>query len=190
MTDLGPPQLLVRVYPKDQTGRFDEVKKSNPDVLFPAIPWEPAWQTPRLEDAPLLTNMLRHAAAGINVASTVSLELCMFDKPVINVGYNPPSVNVTELDYARYYKFDHYRKVVESGAVSVARSEAELCTMLRRALTEPALHRSKRSALMKTMFGDTLDGYAGLRVADRLIKLAQLGSSLPTRSREVEFEVS
>jgi hypothetical protein len=178
MTDLGPPQLLVRVYPKDQTNRFEEIKHSNPDVLFPAIPWEPAWQTPRLEDAPLLKNMLRHAAAGINVASTISLELCMFDKPVINVGYNPPSVAAGELEYARYYKFDHYRKVVESGAVSVARSEDELRKLLRRVLIQPELQHSERRALIEKMFGDTLDGYSGLRVADRLIKLARIGTPL------------
>lgn len=172
MTDLGSPQLLVRVYPKDLTGRFESVKRANPDILFPTIPWEPAWLTPRPEDTPLLTNMLRHAAAGINVASTVSLELCMFDKPVINVGYNPPGVDTDELEYSRYYKFDHYSKVVKSGAVSVAASEDELRKMLRRALTNPEVDRSERRALIKTMFGGTLDGYSGLRVADRLMKLA------------------
>jgi hypothetical protein len=122
--------------------------------------------------------MLRHAAAGINVASTISLELCMFDKPVINVGYNPPSVAAGELEYARYYKFDHYRKVVESGAVSVARSEDELRKLLRRVLIQPELQHSERRALIEKMFGDTLDGYSGLRVADRLIKLARIGTPL------------
>jgi hypothetical protein len=175
MTDLGPPQLLVRVYPKDLTGRFDQLKPDHPDILFPHIPWEAAWLTPRQEDTPLWTNMLRHAAVGINVASTVSLELCMFDKPVINVGYNPPGVSAAELEYSRYYKFDHYRKVVESGAVQVSSSEEELRAMLRRALAEPASGSAERKALIKDMFGDTLDGYSGLRVADRLMQLARNG---------------
>jgi hypothetical protein len=186
MTDLGPPQLLVRVYPKDQTGRFDQVKLSNPDVLFPTIPWETAWQTPRIEDAPLLTNMLRHAAAGINVASTVSLELCMFDKPVINVGYNPTGVETKEVDYSRYYKFDHYEKVVESGAVRVAVSKDDLQQMLRAALIDPEAHRLQRRGLVKSMFGDTLDGYSNLRIADRLIKL----SGVMGRKRETEFSIA
>jgi hypothetical protein len=181
MTNLGPPQLLVRVYPKDQSGRFEEVKQQNPDVLFPRIPWEPAWLTPRPEDTPLLTNMLRHASAGINVASTVSLELCMFDKPVINVGYNPAGVGAEELEYSRYYRFDHYRKVVESGAVCVAASEDELRGMLRRALLEPQTQSAARRDLIKTMFGDTLDGYSGLRVADRLMKLARAGGEYARR---------
>ena len=187
MTDLGSPQLLVRVYPKDQTGRFEQVRRENPDVLFPAIPWEAAWLTPRFEDAHLLTNMLRHASVGVNVASTVSLELCMFDKPVVNVGYNPSGVDIGELDYSRYYKFDHYRKVVESGAVSVAGSADELRSMLRLSLTQPEVRRSQRRALVKSMFGDTLDGYSGLRVADRLVKLAGARTTLQTRSGEREF---
>lgn len=188
MTDLGPPQLLVRVYPKDQTGRFDELKRANPDILFPEIPWEAAWLTPRFEDAHLLTNMLRHAALGVNVASTVSLELCMFDKPVVNVGYNPPGVDVNELNYSRYYKFDHYRTVVESGAVKVALSEEDLRNLLRRALVEPDADRAKRRALMRSMFGGTLDGYSGLRVADRLLKLA--ASRVPLQAKQGEREVA
>jgi len=187
MTDLGSPQLLVRVYPKDQTGRFEEVRRRNVDVLFPAIPWEPAWLTPCPEDAHLLTNMLRHAAVGANVASTMSLELCMFDKPVVNVAYNPPGVDVRELDYSRYYKFDHYRKVVESGAVSVAESEDELRSMLRRALAQPEVGSSHRRSLIKNMFGDTLDGYSGLRVADRLIRLAGDGITVEAKSTERAF---
>jgi len=190
MSDLGSPQLMVRVYPKDQTGRFEQVRRSNPDVLFPTIPWEPNWQTPRPEDSPLLTNMLKHVAAGINVASTVSLELCMFDKPVINVGYNPAGVDIKELDYSRYYKFDHYRKVVSSGAVSVARSESELQMMLRRALVEPDAGRLERQSLIRSMFGDTLDGYSGLRVADRLIRLAAIGNTLRQPDQKVEFSTT
>jgi hypothetical protein len=173
MTDLGSPQLLVRVYPKDLTGRFEQTKRRNPHILFPDIPWEPSWLTPKIEDAYLLTNTLRHVAVGINVASTVSLELCMFDKPVINVGYNPPGVDVSPVDYGRYYDFDHYRPVVESGAVMVAGSESEMRRMLRKALIEPQVDSNKRRALVKKMFGNALDGYSGVRVAGSLLQLAR-----------------
>ena len=172
MTDLNAPQLLVRIYAKDLTGRFEGLKKRRPDILFPEVPWEPAWLTPKFEDAYLLTNTLRHAAVGINVASTVSLELCMFDKPVINVGYNPEGVEASLVDYARYYHFDHYRPVVESGAVAVAGSEKEMKDMLRRALTEPQRDSVERRGLIEKMFGQTLDGRSGVRIAEQLIKLA------------------
>jgi hypothetical protein len=163
-----PPQLLVRVYAKDRTGRFAALKERRPDILFPPVPWEPAHLTPLPEDGRLLTNTLLHAAVGINVASTVSLELCMFDKPVINVGYNPPGGGRVPVDFIRYYDYDHYRPVVQSGAVELARSEEELEAMLRRALAWPARLKSERRALVNAFFGDTLDGGAAHRVAATL----------------------
>lgn len=171
MTDLGPPQLLVRVYPKDQTGRFEDVKQRRADILFPEIPWEPAWQTPKPQDCYLLTNTLRHAAVGINVASTVSLELCMFDKPVINVAYNPPNIDSHPVDFRRYYEFDHYRPVVERGAVMLARSPQHMERMIRRALCAPQTHDRNGRRLVEEMFGNTLDGQSGKRVAQSLLEL-------------------
>lgn len=172
MNDFGPPQLLVRVYAKDRTGRFEDLKRARPDIIFPEVPWEPTWLTPKIEDTALLTNTLRHAALGINVASTISLELCMFDKPVINVAYNPPGVNVAPLDYQQPYSFDHYRPVVASGAVTLARSETEMAALLGRALLRPGEHRANRQRLLGAMFDGTLDGRCANRVADALVRLS------------------
>ncbi|MDX6711810.1 MAG: hypothetical protein QOH96_2826, partial [Blastocatellia bacterium] len=131
------------------------------------------WLTPQFEDSYLLTNTLRHSAVGINVASTISLELCMFDKPVVNVGYNPSTVDRRELDYARYYDFDHYRPLVDAGAVAVAKTEKELLEMLRRALVAPQADSFQRQKVVEGMFADTLDGRVATRVAHRLLELAQ-----------------
>lgn len=166
------PQLLVRVYPKDLTGRFDELKKRRADILFPKIDWEEAWLTPKIEDSYALVNTLRHSALGINVASTISLELCMFDKPVINVGYNPKSVDPKTLEYADYYKFDHYNPVVESGAVEVAWSAGQMRDLIKKALNEPQRRAVERGALIEKMFGNTLDGNSAKRVAQVLLEIA------------------
>ena len=179
MTEFGPPQLLVRVYPKDRTGRFEHLKQKYPDILFPEVPWEEAWLTPKAEDGFLLTNTLQHAAVGINIASTISLELCMFDKPVINVGYNPAETDIDEVDYARYYKFDHYRPVVASGAVEVASSEEELRRMLLAALLHPERRSSERKSLLRRFFDNSLDGWSSTRVAyvlDMLASRTRLGT--------------
>lgn len=173
MTNLGRPQLLVRLYPKDRTPqRFDEVRHRNPDILFPEIPWNTNFYTPKFEDSPLLTNTLRHCSLGINVASTVSLELCMFDKPVINVGYNPP-VDIHPKNYALYYSFDHYKPVVDSGAVRVAWSMAEMQNLLAEGFSNPHKDSSNRRALLAKMFGNTLDGLSSQRVAQALQSLAE-----------------
>ncbi len=166
------PQLLVRVSPKDRTGRFDELKREARDILFPEVPWEASWLTPKPDDAYLLVNSLRHAAAGINVGSTISLELCMFDKPVINVGYNPVGIDITPVDIPRYYGFDHYRPIVESGAVMLANSESEMRELLIKALNDPAADSNKRRKLITSMFDGTLDGKSGQRVVERLLDIA------------------
>jgi hypothetical protein len=171
MDDLGSPQLLVRVYPKDLTGRFDELKRRRKDILFPSIPWEPVFLTPKYEDLYLLTNTIRHCAAGVNIASTISLELCMFDKPVINVGYDPPGMDIHPISFARYYQFDHYKPVVDSGAVEVVYSERDMISRLRLALTHPEQASDQRRAFLRKMFAETLDGRSGSRVSRVLLDL-------------------
>jgi CDP-glycerol glycerophosphotransferase (TagB/SpsB family) len=96
----------------------------------------------------------------------------MFDKPVINVGYNPPSVDPGVISYRRYYDFDHYRPLVASGAVYLAESESQLREQLRAALAEPKQRSAERRALIEDMFGKTLDGHSGSRVIKHLLGLA------------------
>lgn len=177
MTDLGSPQLLVRVYPKDRTGRFDELKARRPDILFPESRWVEGWLTPTEDDNSMLTNTLRHVAAGVNVASTISLELCMFDKPVINVAYNPPGMSTVRVPYARYYEYDHYRPLVTSGAVELASTAGQMRVLLRQALTNPSCRSRERKTLVQRMFGDTLDGRSNERVARALSTLASRDSA-------------
>lgn len=166
------PQLLVRVYPKDLTQRFEQLKKRRPDILFQKTAWEESWLTPRFEDSFALINALRHCALGINVASTVSLELCMFDKPVINVGYNPPSISPKVLRYADYYEFDHYKPLVESGAVELAKTVRQMRDLIEQNLADPARRQAARETLINRMFGDSLDGKSAVRVAQSLLEIS------------------
>lgn len=172
----GRPQLVLRVYAKDLTGRFEDLRQRRPDIIFADPLWEPAWLTPKYEDSFTLINALRHCSLGINVASTVSLELCMFDKPVVNVGYNPPSVPTQELSYADYYEFDHYKPVVESGAVNVAWSIGEMRELIISSLSNPEQYKNERKKLIDHMFGSTLDGMSAHRVAQALLKISKTES--------------
>lgn len=167
------PQLVLRVYAKDLTGRFDGLRKRRTDIVFAEPSWDPNWFTPTREDAATLVNALRHCAVGINVASTVSLELCMFDKPVINVGYNPASVSKNVMSYADYYEFDHYKPVVDSGAVQVAYSADQMEELLNEAFVQPAKFTKERRSLINKMFGETLDGSSATRVANVLLEFCK-----------------
>lgn len=184
MTEFGPPQLLVRILPKGPQGHFDDLRRRRKDILCPPIFWEPSWLTPTLEDTLLLTNTLRQTAVGINIASTISLELCMFDKPVINVGFPPPHLNpAKEFDYTRYYDFEHYQPIVASGAIELARSEDDLRRKIINALQHPEERAPQRAALLRSFFGDSLDGRSSSRVARTLFEIASQSSATRTAKR-------
>ncbi|MDQ3071898.1 MAG: hypothetical protein M3Q97_01350 [Bacteroidota bacterium] len=167
------PQLVVRVYPKDNTNRFVPLRNRRPDISFPDIPWEVNWLTPLMEDLELWTNMLQHCEVGINIASTVSLELCMFNKPVINVSYNPRGMDIYPADFTMYYDWDHYKPIVDSKALYIATSEEQMAEYIKLALNDPDDRKIERENLINNFFGDTLDGKAFLRIAEVLKELAE-----------------
>ncbi len=168
------PQLLVRTYIKGTSAEMESLAaRKLEDVVFPQVLWTKRWLTPLYDDLAVYAGMLRHASLGINVASTVSLELLLHNKPVINLGFDPPGSNLPHsMRYERHLTFDHYRPVADSGAVMVARSEQELESMVRRGLEEPATQGPQTEILLKDMFGDMLDGRSGRRVATTLLDLA------------------
>jgi hypothetical protein len=167
------PQLIVRTYVK---GTSPEMKalanRGLPGVVFPPILWEENWFTPLYEDLTIYTSLLRHASMGINAASTVTLELLMHNKPVINLGFDPPGSKLPHLlRFERHIKFDHFQPVAESGATMVARSASDMREMLYRGLTSPEENSTNRKRFTQQMFDSTLDGCSGERVAQRLLAL-------------------
>jgi hypothetical protein len=174
--DISPkPQLVVRTYTKGTSSEMKALaQKKIPAVVFPPVQWQEKWFTPMLEDVSIYTSLLRHCCLGINAASTVSLELLMHDKPVINLGFDPPESNLPYyLRWIRHIKFDHYYPVAQSGAVMVAYSESEMRALLLKGLTQPQDDSQKRQGYIKNMFKGFLDGNSGLRVAEKLIQIAR-----------------
>jgi len=39
--------VVSKVYPKDISRRFKELKQVRQDIIFPEIPWERNWFTPK-----------------------------------------------------------------------------------------------------------------------------------------------
>lgn len=170
------PQLVVRTYVK---GTSDEMKalarRGLPETVFPKVEWSERWQTPELADLTTWTSLLQHCALGINAASTVSLELMLFNKPIINLRYDPPGSNLPWcLGYERHILFDHYKPVAESGATMVAESTDDMARFLRRGLVEPEADAGARKSFIDQFFGGLLDGKAGIRVAEVLLERARL----------------
>jgi hypothetical protein len=67
-----------------------------------------------------------------------------------------------------YTRYDHYRTVVETGAVRMARSPGELLAHVTAYLREPELERDARRRLVELWCGP-FDGQSGRRLAAALL---------------------
>ena len=108
----------------------------------------------------------------VNVASTISIEACIFDTPVVNInfdGADEPYVRSAR----RYYSFTHYVNITNRGAVRVATSPGEMVAMVARYLADPTLDAAGRRQVVADQCQFT-DG----RSAERVIQcvLDELGA--------------
>lgn len=172
------PQLLVRTYIKGNSPEMlalGEEMRNHPDVVFPPILWDKQWVMPLHEDLFVYTNLLRHCMLGINGASTVTLELMMMGKPIINLAFEPPDSHLPHyMRFSRHIDYEHYRPVAASKGVMVARSLDDLKSMILRGIEQPNADQLAQQRFLETFFGNTLDGKSGQRVAHELLRLAQI----------------
>jgi hypothetical protein len=81
-----------------------------------------------------------------------------------------------------YYKFEHYRPVVDLGAARFARSSDELAAHVNAYLDDPALDREGRRRFVQLEIDGPV-GQAGMRITDALATVAGSHSAwVPTAS--------
>ncbi|HEX5715280.1 MAG TPA: hypothetical protein VF179_03925, partial [Thermoanaerobaculia bacterium] len=86
------PQLLIRLHPGDAGGRFLDLPRSKSVRLH--VPGAPgsgrlAAYCPTPEDNRELVSSVAHADVVVNLASTITLEAALLDRPVVNLAYDP-----------------------------------------------------------------------------------------------------
>lgn len=170
------PQLLVRLHPKDDGRRYGEFRTRYPEVLF-TTPGERSggdlrrWK-PELEDVRLLVNTVRHGDVHVNVASTMTIDAAVLDRPVVNIAYDLRGPGERPAWGINGYDFTHYAPIMKTGGVRLARSPAELTAHLNDYLEEPCLDRDGRRRVVGLVCGK-VDGRAGERVAEKLLDLVE-----------------
>lgn len=174
----GRPQILFRPSPADEGSRFDRVREAYPELIYARPRWRYApdsnWASnmPTQEDVQLLVNLVRHADVGVNMASTMTMDFAVFDKPVVNVAYwSDDPLNLKTAPWLKFYAFEHYRPVVELGATRVATSADDLARHVNEALADPGACARGRQALLELEM-DYEPGGAGRRQAEALCSIA------------------
>lgn len=183
------PQLILRVYPKDHSGRFEPLRRLE-NIVFQDPLWNKALLLPSLDAKYILKQTLKNVDMGINIASTITLELLMFNKKVLNIAFTPvrnsdddiesevgdienemysakQRAMVSFKDNAKWYEYDHYKDVAESGCIMICWDENNLNTDIRNAFAFEPSEQNKRK-IMDKKFSGTLDGEGIVRIAESL----------------------
>lgn len=161
-------QVLARAHPKDGGDRWTALQQQLPElrVSIPNQRGDVAAWIPDDTSVRDLVSSVRHADVHVNAASTMSIDACVVNRPVVNVAFDPVDAYRSTL-IGQYYRLAHYRPVVEMNAAVVARSMAELVAAVREALERPELRREGRAALVDLQIGRA-DGRAATRAGEAL----------------------
>ncbi|HUQ88873.1 MAG TPA: CDP-glycerol glycerophosphotransferase family protein [Vicinamibacterales bacterium] len=172
-------QVLVRLHPRDEFDAYKEFANT-PHVIIE----KPFRDTVKVADGLAIDVMpenqkhlgdtLHHADVVVNVASTISIEACIFDTPVVNINFDGRDVSPYVKSARRYYSFTHYVNITSRGAVRVATSPEELVREVAAYLADPSRDSSGRKQVVLDQCQFT-DG----RSAERVVRLVldELGAA-------------
>lgn len=166
----GDPSILVRIHPNDRLDLYAEW------MNLPGVCIERAGRQTKPDsaggqkiemdenDKVNLTATLKYADVVLNFASTVIMEACIFDRPVINIAFP---------DYRRIvYQYEYNKYLVDTGAVRLANSPEELAAVINMYLSKPDTDRENRAKLLDE-FIPFRDGKTWERTVEFISKIAE-----------------
>lgn len=167
--ELGKVQMLVRPHPMHDKGELKTFfQKYEPQVRLQESADSDKRLNERTQDEKQIVewiNTFRHADVVVNLSSTVTVDAAIFDKPVINLDYDPqPGQTDQELIKEINHKWNHFKPIAESGGVWLVNNTDEMVHAIKTYLKNPELHKAKRRWIAEYVCG-YLDGKCGERIA-------------------------
>ncbi|WP_073370232.1 CDP-glycerol glycerophosphotransferase family protein [Flavobacterium fluvii] len=158
-------QLVVRTSPAEDHSRFKTIREEFTEIKWNVPKWvltrenhAETWsqRVPSEEDIKDLRSLLEYVDLNINMCSTMSLDFMLFDKPVINTVFGNPENGM--YNDQRFLNFDHFKKVVDSKSVTIAKNETELINQINDALNNPKERTAERKAMIDLQVSESLEG--------------------------------
>jgi CDP-Glycerol:Poly(glycerophosphate) glycerophosphotransferase len=175
---LGVPcQLWVRLHPQAVSGPYKvpaepyrKLASKRVKIEFPPVrDSNLSWDLPT-DDIEHLVRLLRDADTVINMASTLSIDAAILDRPVVSIAFDPSGDLPYEKSVRRYYDYTHMSHVVRAGAVQLAKSPDDLRDKIIAYLKHPEWDREGRRRIVEQQFG-RVDGQAARRVAEQVMAM-------------------
>ncbi len=160
---IGDPNILVRIHPNDSYALYEEFRNT------PGLHVERAGRQTRSDSAGgqkiemneadflNLTETLKYADVVLNFASTIIIEACLFDVPVINIAF-PDWRGIV-------YQYEYNKDLIDTGGVAMAWSPDELAERINAYLSEPSRDQAGRAKVVSE-YTPFRDGCAYKRVVD------------------------
>jgi hypothetical protein len=177
-----PCSLVIRPHPQTMLGLYAQ----KPEALArlrtlagrrvaldvpPVLSEELAWDLPK-SDMLRLASLLHGSAMCLNANSTLCLDACMLDRPVIDVAFDGWETLPYRRSARRGLDYIHMAKLLALGGIRVARSFAELESHIDAYLKNPALDQEGRALSVARECG-VHDGRAAERTAAVLAQLSR-----------------
>lgn len=165
---LANAQVLVRLHPRDDVDAYREFAGVSHVIIE-----KPFRNSVKVADGLAVDVMpehqrhlgdtLCHADVVVNVASTITIEACIFDTPTVNISFDGPEPEPFVRSAARYYRFTHYVNITNRNAVRVAKSTGEMVAEVAAYLGDPARDAEGRKQVVLDQCQFT-DGRSATRV--------------------------
>lgn len=162
-------QWVIRIHPMDHFKRWESFNKENPNIII-SHPWNREdnlsyWGTPSKDEIALLSNTLRYAVATVTVASTVALDSCVTNTPIICVGFHPNKDSAEDHYYHDVHFSHHYEPIVLSEAVSYVQNIEEFVEAMTMAVENPN-KKIKAREVLKSQICGIVDGKSANRISE------------------------
>lgn len=158
-------QLLVRTSPAEDDSRFKAIRDEFPEIIWNVPKWiltrenhQESWsqRIPSQEDIIDLRSILENSDLSINMCSTMSLDFMLFDKPVINTVFG--NLENGLYNDQRFLNYNHYKKVIDGNAVTIAKDKIELIDQINQTFGNPNEREKDRKAMINLQIGENLQG--------------------------------
>ena len=128
-----------------------------------------------LEDGELFFSIMRHSGAVIGIYTTALLEAAALGRPLLITMFDGHARRPFGRSVRRFALREHFKQVLESGAVRMVNNFSELLSALKEYLQNPDLDSEKRESLCKKVLY-RIDGGNSRRIVNELSVILRLSS--------------
>lgn len=160
----GDLQILVKIHPLDQASIYETLT----EYPFIRLSSTSAGAEMVADNYSLSVNRnaLYFCTLNVNIFSTMTLESAYLDKPVVHIAFDLPGQN-NPVPCEKYYEFDHFAPITQSGCSDMAKSIDELVSHLDRICHGGDSRQAERATVANLYFGN-LVGHSSKVVVEEL----------------------